>query len=41
MVTASGSMGSKSKTTRPRSVQPVFPFFNLKIKNAKRSGYKT
>jgi hypothetical protein len=40
MVTAAGSMGSKSKPTRLYSVQPIFSFFNPKIKNGKRSGYK-
>jgi hypothetical protein len=40
MVTAAGTMGSKSKPTRLHSVQPLFSFYNLKIKNGKRSGYK-
>jgi hypothetical protein len=40
MVTAIGTIGSKSKPTSLRSVQPPFFSFNLKIKNGKRSGYK-
>jgi len=32
MVTAAGSMGSKSKLNRLHSVQLIFSFFNLKIK---------
>jgi len=40
MVTAIGSIGSKSKPTRLHSVQPLFFSFNQKIKNGKRYGYK-
>jgi hypothetical protein len=40
MVTADGTIGSKSKLTRLLSVQTNFFSFNLKIKNGKRSGYK-
>jgi hypothetical protein len=40
MVTAYGSMGSKSKLNKACSVKTYFSSFNQKIKNEKRSGYK-
>jgi hypothetical protein len=40
MVTAAGSMGSKSKTDKVVFSSTYIFSFNLKIKNGKRSGYK-
>jgi len=40
MVTADGTIGSKSKPTSCIQFNPNFFSFNPEIKNGKRSGYK-